>query len=60
MSPAGAVEVELRHAKSDATTLVAVDRRGRFMAEGVHPGLISLVTSPPGAQAPIATTWIRI
>lgn len=60
MSPAGAVEIELRHAGSGATTLVAVDHLGRFMAEGVQPGLISLVSSPPGAPIPIVTTWIRI
>lgn len=60
MSPASAAEIQLRHAGSGAMTLVAVDHLGRFMAEGVQSGLISLVCTPPAAPAAIATTWIRI
>jgi hypothetical protein len=60
MSPAGAVDIEIRHAVSGSATQIPIDDLGRFTAERVPPGLISLVSTPPGAAVPIATTWIRI
>jgi hypothetical protein len=60
MTPPGPAQLEIRHARSRSATTVPVDDLGRFTADGVEPGTISLVTTPPSATTPVATTWLHI
>jgi hypothetical protein len=60
LTPTGAGELEVRHADTRSATTVPVDDLGRFTADRVEPGLVSLVTTPPGAATPVATTWLHI
>lgn len=54
-----AVEVEVRH--SDGSLTVTADEYGRFRAEPVPPGPISLACRFPGTEiADVVTSWVVI
>jgi hypothetical protein len=60
LTPSVATELEVRHAGKRSTMTVSVDDLGRFIADPIEPGVVSLVATPAGAATPIATTWLHI